>query len=302
MTRWSSVGFALLLAGVTTILTGCAPLEGPINRATGRVLGWRSELGNGTVSSYAEFDNRGTPTAIGIAFSATALDGLPAGSNRHHCFDRNKDGVIDPTTECHNTFEFVIPLPDAVSKRSDVAFKWVLLNWNPVGHAPPGVWDVPHFDIHFYLEPIANIFAITSGSCGPEFVRCDQFEVGKRPVPPNYIHPDFRDVGAVVPAMGNHLLDLTGPEFHKHPFTRSWIFGAYDGRVTFYEEMVTRAFLLSRPDTCFQIKSPKAVALSGFYPSVSCIRHNAATGEYTVSMERFTLREASTPEPIPAKQ
>jgi len=31
--------------------------------------------------------------------------------------------------------------------------------------------------------------------------------------------------------MGNHLLDLTGPEFNKQPFTRTWIYGAYDGKV-----------------------------------------------------------------------
>ena len=43
---------------------------------------------------------------------------------------------------------------------------------------------------------------------------CDQFEIAKRPLPPNYIHPDFQDVDAVAPAMGNHLIDLTGPEFN----------------------------------------------------------------------------------------
>ena len=108
--------------------------------------------------------------------------------------------------------------------------------------------------------------------------------------------PDFRDVDAVVPAMGNHLVDLTGPEFNKQPFTRSWIFGVYGGRVTFYEEMVARAFLTSKPQVCNPIKSPKAVGVSGFYPTASCIRHSPATGETTVSMEGFTFRTASPPE------
>ena len=105
-----------------------------------------------------------------------------------------------------------------------------------------------------------------------------------------------RDVDAVVPAMGNHLIDLTGPEFNKQPFTRSWIFGVYGGRVTFYEEMVSRAFLTSKPQVCNPIKSPKAVAVAGFYPTVSCIRHSGMTGETTVSMEGFTFRAASPPE------
>src|SRR2546422_1004822 len=209
MARWSSVAqalFALVFAGATTALVGCASMGGRSDASSTRILGWRSDLGKGTVSSYAELDAGDRPA------------------------------------------------------------------------------------------PIAHVFAIHSGPCGPEFVRCDQFEIGKKLAPSNYRHPDFTDVGAVVPAMGNHLLDLTAPEFNKQPFTRSWIFGAYDSRITFYEEMVTRAFLLSKPGTCFPIKSPKAVAVRGFYPTMSCIRHTATIGEHTISIEKFVFREASPAE------
>ncbi len=263
-----------------------------------RSAGWQVPLGNGTAASYAEFDAAGAPTAIGVAFSATALDGLPAGSDRHHCVDRAQDGNVAPTTKCVDTFEHVLPLPDAAARRADIPFKWVLLNWNPAGHIPPGVYDVPHFDVHFQMAPIAEIFAIEPGPCGPERVRCDQFRIGKKPVPPNYVPADYKDVDAVVPAMGNHLIDLTGPEFNKQPFTRSWIYGIYDGRVIFYEEMVTRAHILAKPDACTPIKAPAAVAVAGYYPTVSCIRHDAASGEYTVSMERFVRRDASPPQAV----
>jgi hypothetical protein len=293
MTRWTPLS-AVALA--TMILTGCALLDRS-SGAPARHLGSQTELGKGTVTSYAELNRQGEPTAIGVVFAPGALDGLPAGgSDLHHCADRNKDGTVDRATECIETYEHVIPLPDAVARRKDVPFKWVLLNWNPKGHIPPGIYDVPHFDVHFYMEPIANVFAVQSGPCGPEFVRCDQFEVGRQPVPSNYVPPDYRNVDAVVPAMGNHLIDVTGPEFNKQPFTRSWIFGVYGGRVIFYEEMVARAVLLGKPQSCFPIKSPKGVAISGFYPTVSCLRHDAATGETTVSMESFTLRAASPPE------
>jgi hypothetical protein len=76
----------------------------------------------------------------------------------------------------------------------------------------------------------------------------------------------------------------------------------YDGNVIFYEAMVTRAHLLTKPDGCVPIKAPRAVAAAGFYPTEYCVRHNPATGEYSVSMERFTRREAGVPEPIPVKQ
>jgi len=289
--RWN-----VMLVVVAALAAGAGCTTGqPKGEGRPRVAGAISALGNGTVQSYGEFDANGVPAAVGIAFSAQALDGLPSGSDQHHCFDRNKDGVVDRATECLHQHELVLPLPDAMARRADMPFKWVLLNWNPHGHIPPGVYDTPHFDVHFFMESIANVFAIQAGPCGPEFVRCDQFQTGRRPVPANYMHADFRDVEAVVPAMGNHLVDLTGPEFNKQPFARTWIYGVYDGKVTFYEEMVTRSFLLTRPDTCFPIKQPPAVAVTGFYPTVSCLRHDARTGEYLVSMERFILRRMEPP-------
>jgi hypothetical protein len=293
--RWSSGNAMALMLGAVILTAGCASAG---SRATGepdRMLGWSVELGRGTVSSYARLHADGAPSAIGVVFSANALEGLPAGSDRHHCFDRDQNGVIDEQTECLHNHEYVLPLPDAVARRTDIPFKWVLLNWNPSGHIPPGVYDVPHFDVHFFMERIEKVFALQPGPCGPELMRCDQFAIARKPVPANYMHPDFKDVEGVVPAMGNHLIDLTGPEFQKQPFTRSWIFGVYDGAVTFYEEMVAHAFLLSRPDACFAIKSPRAVGRTGFYPSVSCVRYDAERGEYSVSMERFVHRRSEPP-------
>ena len=283
---------ALLAAG------GCSSL--PTDPSPSRVLGWQLPMGQGRVASYAEFGSGGVPAAIGVVWSSSGLEGLPAGSDRHHCVGRRQDGEVVAETRCLHAHEFVIPLPDAAALRDDMPFKWVLLNWNPEGHIPPGIYDVPHFDVHFEMGPIADTFAIEAGPCGPELVRCDQFRTGRKPLPPNYAPPDYVDVEAVVPAMGNHLIDVTGPEFRKEPFTRSFIYGVYDGRVIFYEAMVTRAYVLSKPDSCLPIKAPRAVAVSGYYPTRYCVRHSAATGEYSVSMEGFARREASAAEPVPA--
>ena len=285
----------IAIVGAAIFVAGC----GSTSDQGGRVLGQNSELGNGTVASYAEFTDGDVPSAMGVVYSTGALDGLPSSSSdEHHCFDRDSNGTVDPMMECFATHEAVIPLPDSLATREDIPFKWVLFNWNPVGHIPPGVYDVPHFDIHFYIAPIANVFALQDGPCGPEFVRCDQYELAKKPLPANYIHPDFQDVDAVAPAMGNHLIDLTGPEFNGEQWQRNFIFGAYDGRITFYEEMVTLAYLLSHPRVCNPNKSPSAVGLSGYYPTRTCIRYDSTADEYTVSMEDFVYREASDPEPV----
>lgn len=259
-------------------------------------LGAEARLGEGTFSSFARLDPKGAPLAIGLIFSADALNGLPAvRSDEHRCFDLDGDGAIESDQECLATHERVIPLPTDVSRRADIPFKWVLLNWNPGGHAPPDIYGLPHFDVHYVMEPIENIFALLPGPCGEEFIRCDQFERAVRPVPSNYVHPDFKDVGAAVPAMGNHLVDLSAHEFHGNVFDRSWMFGAYDGRIIFWEEMVTRDYMLSRPDTCFEIKTPSAVAVAGYYPTRSCFRFDPGTMEQVVSIEGFIYREASAP-------
>src|SRR5258708_1967060 len=142
--RWA------LIASVLGALAGCTspvPMAGtPVN------------LGNGHVTTYAEVDGTGAPLVVGVMFEAGALDNLPtASSDGHRCFDANKDGKIDPAKECAPTHERVLPLPSDMARRTDMPFKWVLLNWNPHGHIPPGVYDTPHFDVHFVMEPIETL-------------------------------------------------------------------------------------------------------------------------------------------------
>ena len=263
-----------------------------------RIEGGYTDVGTGRISTYAEMAARGGPTAIGVSFSSSFMNAPPAShSDEHRCYDRNKDGVVDRPAECNMWHEWAVPLPTDATKRPDVPFKWALINWNPIGHIPPGVYDLPHFDVHFYLETIENVFAIEPGTCGPEFVRCDQFDLAKKSIPGNYIHHDYKDVGAVAPAMGNHLIDLTSPEFNGQRFERTWIFGIYGGRITFYEEMLARDYILGKPDKCHPIKTAAAVDRAGYYPTVSCVRYDAARDTYTVSMEQFVLRERSDPGP-----
>ena len=182
------------------------------------LLGTPANLGNGYVTSFAEVDATGAPMVIGVMFSASAVENLPAGSDGHACHDANRDGKIDPIKECLYTHERVLPLPSELARRADMPFKWAMLNWNPRGHIPPRVYDTAHFDVHFMIEPIENIYAIHPGPCGPEHARCDQFAIGRRPMPANYVPASHIDVGAVVPAMGNHLVNVTGPEISPAVF------------------------------------------------------------------------------------
>jgi hypothetical protein len=52
----------------------------------------------------------------------------------------------------------------------------------------------------------------------------------------------------------------------------------------FLEPMVSRAYLTSRPDACTPIKTPKAWASTDYYPTQYCVRFNAVSDTYRVSL------------------
>lgn len=275
--------FGLVLA---MILTACN------SDGLRRELGHSVKLGQGEATSYIDYSGGDVPEAIGLLLSAGALQGLPQETDGHHCFDGNDDGQIDRVSECNHANEWFIPLPGSASRNGDIPFAWILLDWNTHGHGPPGVYDHPHFDVHFYIQSMEDAAAIDEGECGPERVRCDQFALATKPLAERYLPEGYINVDAVTPGMGNHLIAPSAPEFNGQTFMRTWIYGAYDGEITFVEEMLTRAYLLSQPDACFAIPQPQAYAVAGFYPTLSCIRYDPQFDQYSVSMEGLQYRGA----------
>jgi hypothetical protein len=93
--------------------------------------------------------------------------------------------------------------------------------------------------------------------------------------------------------MGNHLLDSKSPEIKDSvPFTRTFIYGAYDGELIFWEPMITHEFLLRTKDACFGVRQPAAFRQSGYYPTRYCLRQNEDGGR-TVTLEGFRYAERS---------
>ena len=123
------------------------------------------------------------------------------------------DGRIDAHGECNGDYELRFTLPHELAQRANTPFKWVSVNFNPMGHPPPAppVWAVPHYDFHFYLMAPEAVGQIRPGPCS-ELIDCDDFKRAQTPVPARYVHADHIDVGAAVPDMGNHLIDAKSPE------------------------------------------------------------------------------------------
>lgn len=247
-------------------------------------------IGNGTATAFATVLPTGRPTSLGVEMTAPSMHGLPTDfSDERACYDRNGDGSVDATMEggeCAVGHEYILDFPD----QPDVPFQYVMLNFNPMGHIPPGVYTLPHFDVHFYIQDLAEVMAIDAGPC-QVLTACDDYAEAKRPVPASYVPPNYIDVDAVEPMMGNHLVDPTGPEFNGVEFTRTFIFGAYGGEISFYEPMITRAWLLSQVKNCDPIPQPAAWAEAGWYPTTYCTDFKQR--KHRVTLEDFVYRDAT---------
>jgi hypothetical protein len=253
MRRLTYVYTLLALAGV--LLGAQAPLHAA---GVTRYEGPRVPLGNGSAYAWVLNDGFAKPLAIGISFTDQALTGLP---------------------EAEHT-EFVLPLP---RQAKATPFTHVVMDWNPHGHIPPGIYDVPHFDFHFYTITPQQRERITA--TGEDLARATLMPSPEL-VPEGYIGPE----GTAEPRMGWHWIDPASPELHGQPFTETFIYGFYNGQMAFMEPMATSAFLAGRPFVSRIIPQPAAYPTSGYYPTGYTITHDTARGEHMVSLWGMTER------------
>ena len=293
--KQAALALLLPLALATTVARAGEPAQGISAPGAPQVFVTKPQkLGNGRAWVYVALDPNNAPLALGVSMEKAALDGLPQHPNTtSRCFDKNGNGRMDDG-ECIGDYELRFSLPDGAASDTLAPFKWVGLNWNPHGHPEPAPksYAEPHFDFHFYIAERAAVKQLKPGACG-ELIDCENFKRATKPVPAKYVHRHHINVGAAVPDMGNHLVDSKAPELAPDGrFTHTFIYGAYDAAITFYEPMITRAYLTTAPNMCAPIKQPKAWAVDGFYPTAYCVRYSERTGRYTVSLERFVRRSA----------
>jgi len=189
-----------------------------------------------------------------------------------------------------------LPSMDTVSllefpiQARDTPIQYMMLDWNHLGHEPAGIYDRPHFDFHFYAQDLDEVEDIHPGPCSG--LACDDLQRALTPLPSQFTPQGYINVGSVVPFMGNHLVDPTSPEFNGKGFTRTWLYGAYDGRITFYEPMITLDSLLQTPNLCTDIKLPQQYATSGYYPTKYCTALDTAKDVHKVYITGFVYRTA----------
>lgn len=246
----------VLAAIIMTSILGCAEIRKP-GPSAGTYDGPSRDIGEGRAHAFITLDASGRPTTIGVRMSESALVGLPAEP------PRDEDG-----------WEYVLSLPEVAAISG---YNHVGIDWNPKGHIPPGVYDKPHFDFHFYMISLEQREKITAK--GEDLARAHRAPTPEF-MPEGYILP----VGTEVARMGAHAIDPTSPEFNKLPFAKTFIYGFYDGKMIFIEPMMTKDFLETRPNATDRIKLPKSYSMHAYYPTTYSVKHNATQREYEISL------------------
>jgi len=250
--------------------------------------GESAEVGDGTAKTGATTNSSGELVSLDVHLDGDALSSV----------DRDE-------TEPHESVAAHLELPNPVDTHQ---FTFVGLHYNPVGHAPPGIYTIPHFDFHFYMVEEDLVEGIGPG---PGIAT---YEVPDRQIPERYV---FENPRLIVPEMGEHLLDETAPEFGDGEFTHTYVYGAYDpsidpkkpagtkevqmqgetqelpvfegdgeGQLHFVEAMVTNEFMTGLGEgVTTDVATPEAFQTEGHYPTAYSVTPNESGA--TVSIEGF---------------
>ncbi len=216
--------------------------------------------------TWVQTDADNKPLRVGIAIDAAAMSSLDPGTG--------DGGDHDHANAISLAF---------ASQASVTPFMHALLDWNPHGHEPAGVYDQPHFDFHFYMTSEADRLAIPPYETNSEgFLHYPAAD---------YMPAVYQAIPGGVPQMGTHWVDVNSPELHGQLFTQTFLYGTYDGQVTFYEPMITKAFLDANQQFQRDFPVPDKFSKAGYYPSK--IRIEKTGGVTNIILEGFVYRQAS---------
>ena len=308
-TRPPAVG-AILLPALALAAAACReapaaaastpPTASAANRSPGehRQYGPPVSVGQGRARAYVVYDQRagGAPIEVGVALDEGVMDGLPGAEHTsHRASSGNPHDHGQPNV-------YLLALP----ARGVAPYRFVAFDWNPAGHVPPGVYDIPHFDFHFWTATEEERAAIVPTN--PDFAQLAARLPADAERPPSYAvaaPPGTPPEAVAVPLMGVHWADMRSPELQPpgspahRPFTTTMLWGSWNGRFTFIEPMITRAYLMAKKtatdpavrDERLPLSMPAQVATAGYYPGAYRITWDAEAREYRVALTTLSWRE-----------
>ena len=221
------------------------------------------QMGDGHARSWANISHDDKMLALGIEMTSGALDGLPE----------------DPENFAASTF--VLPLHQKT--KALTAFDHIVINWNVHGHEPDHVFDITHFDFHFYKIPLADRLAIPPYEIAPAMFDADP--------PASYLPPMYLHIPGGVPQMGAHWVDLLSPELNGGVFIHTFIYGSYNGHITFLEPMATLATFESGNTIHQDFRQPQSFSPTGkYYPARYNIWKDNSNNNHYLSLDQMVWR------------
>lgn len=238
----------------------------PVEKSNTTFKGEVKTFQHGKAWTWYEVDGNNKPLRIAIAIDDAAMNSLDRGDGEGG--EHNHSNSI--SMKLH-------------SRAEGTPFNHVMLEWNPQGHPPMNIYTKPHFDFHFYTTNEAQRLAIPVYEQAQE--KFDNF-------PFDYMPANYVPIPGGVPQMGTHWVDRTAPELAPGgTFTQTFLYGSYNGDVTFYEPMITEDFLKQNATFQRDIPVPARFKKAGWYPTT--MRVAKADGTTHVIIENFVHRQAN---------
>jgi hypothetical protein len=250
----------MLLCTATIAFTSCKK-DG---QKGGIFKGPVTQFQHGKVWTWIEMNGDNKPERVAISIDDDAMNSLDAGTDEGH----------------HHGNELSLQFH---SRANITPFTHALLEWNPHGHEPAGIYDKPHFDFHFYMIPEKDRLAIP-------LYETDSTGFLNYPAP-GYMPATYVPIPGGVPQMGAHWIDVNTPELNGQPFTQTFLFGSYNGKVAFYEPMITKSFIDANASFERTFGVPTKFKTNGYYPTK--MRIVKAEGATHFILEAFVYRTQS---------
>lgn len=233
-------------------------------------------LDYGKFQTYIKSDEQGRPTAMGINIPSALDELFPADQEG----DPGTRFVFPTNHRCDKAFPFDHVQLNYVTRGHPGGFKLERL-FEALGEGPDAINKVVgestyfqrHFDVHFHLNTPEHANKVTC-SLGP-FPPCkpnaeEKAKFDKVPSPDFAPANLMKDPIADVPYMGSHWLPIDGQTIEDFRDNYAPIFGTFDGRVIYWEGMVTVSSLkqldYDKPKI-YDYVTPKKVHVSGYYPT-----------------------------------
>lgn len=234
------------------------------------------KLGNGEISTFASVAASGEPKQVGIHFADGTFEDLP--------YAEDFESGDAEGRKVHGVWSkpFNLDFPE----NAPAPISYAGCGWNPQGHTPVGVYDKPHFDIHYHFYDPRDVRQIDPGVIE---------DLPDERTPDGY---QLIEGGAVIPAMGAHLAPEDAPEFDDVNDASDWeetlIWGAADvdgdGEYenNYVEPMITLDYFQNHLDGVERqdIAQPDIYPKDGYYPTTYTVR-DLGDGGYAVVVEDF---------------